>query len=234
MEDILHHQSSKFDEDLGRLRSNVLKMGGLVENQVATAIEAYGACDLAAIKEIVARDQDINTLEVVIDDESTQLIARRQPTAVDLRLVFGIIKIVTDLERIGDEAKKMAKGVRRICEAGQSPTQFAPGIRHIAEAVLVMVRESLDAFARLDSGLAAQVIEEDSGVDTEFKSIVRQLVTHMMEDPRTITTAMDVIWIARAIERIGDHAKNVAEHVTFIGEGRDIRHRGKENAGGAA
>ena len=128
----------------------------------------------------------------------------------------------------------MAKGVRRICEAGQSPAQFAPGIRHIAEAVLVMVRESLDAFARLDSGLAAQVIEEDSGVDTEFKSIVRQLVTHMMEDPRTITTAMDVIWIARAIERIGDHAKNVAEHVTFIVEGRDIRHRGKENAGGAA
>jgi phosphate transport system protein len=229
MEDILHHQSSQFDEELGRLRSDVLKMGGLVENQVSTTIQAYGVCDLAIIKEVIGRDQEINALEITIDDESAHLIARRQPTAVDLRLVFGIIKIVTDLERIGDEAKKMAKGVRRICEAGQNPAQFSPSIRHIAEAVLVMVRESLDAFARLDAPLAAKVIDDDNRVDTEFKSVVRQLVTYMMEDPRTITTAMDIIWIARAIERIGDHAKNVAEHVIFIVEGRDIRHRGKAN-----
>lgn len=229
MEDILHHQSSQFDEELGRLRSDVLKMGGLVENQVSTTIQAYGACDLGTLKEVISRDQQINALELTIDDESTHLIARRQPTAGDLRLVFGIIKIVTDLERIGDEAKKMAKGVRRICEAGQNPAHFSPGIRHIAEAVLVMVRESLDAFARLDVVLATKVIADDQRVDTEFKSIVRQLVTFMMEDPRTITTAMDVIWIARAIERIGDHAKNVAEHVVFIVEGRDIRHRGKDN-----
>lgn len=234
MEDILHHQSSQFDAELSRLRNDVLKMGGLVETQVATSIEAYGGCDLIAVKEIVSRDKEINALEVQIDDESAQLIARRQPTAVDLRLVFGIIKIVTDLERVGDESKKIAKGVRRICEAGQSPAQFAPGIRHLAEAVLVMVRDSLDAFARLDSEQARQVIAEDDNVDTEFKSTVRQLITHMMEDPRTITTAMDIIWIARAIERIGDHAKNVAEHVIFIVEGRDIRHRGRDLAEGKA
>ncbi len=234
MEDILHHQSSQFDAELSRLRNDVLKMGGLVETQVATAIEAYGSCDLGIAREIVERDQSINALEKQIDDESAQVIARRQPTAVDLRLVFGIIKIVTDLERVGDESKKIAKGVRRICEAGHSPTQFAPGIRHLAEAVLVMVRDALDAFARLDSEQARRVIEEDANVDTEFKSAVRQLITHMMEDPRTITTAMDIIWIARAIERIGDHAKNVAEHVIFIVDGQDIRHRGRNTPEGKA
>jgi phosphate transport system protein len=234
MEDILHHQSSQFDAELSRLRNDVLKMGGLVENQVSTSIEAYGGCDLGIAKDIVARDQDINALEKQIDDECTQVIARRQPTAVDLRLVFGIIKIVTDLERIGDESKKIAKGVRRICETGQSPSQFAPGIRHLAEAVLVMVRDSLDAFARLDSAQAKRVIEDDTNVDTEFKAAVRQLITHMMEDPRTISTAMDIIWIARAIERIGDHAKNVAEHVIFIAEGQDIRHLGRSKPEGTA
>ena len=233
MEELFHHQSSQFDEELGRLRSDVLRMGGLVENQVATAIEAYGACDPRAIEETIARDQDINALEKQIDDESTQLIARRQPTAVDLRLVFGIIKIVTDLERIGDEAKKIAKGVRRICAAGSQPTQFAPAILHLAETVLVMVRESLDAFARLDSGLAQKVIVDDNGVDAEFKSIVRQLITHMTEAPDTISMVMDVIWIARSVERIGDHAKNVGEHVIFIVEGQDVRHRRLSANGGA-
>ena len=234
MEEILQHQSSQFNEDLGRLRSNVLKMGGLVENQVATVIDAYGACDIATLREVIARDQGINELEKTIDDESTQLLVRRQPTAVDLRMVFGITKIVTDLERIGDEAKKIAKGVRRICESGQIPEQFGPGVRHLASAALGMVRESLDAFARLNSPQAENVIATDRNVDAEFKAIVRQLVTHMMEDPRTITTAMDVIWIARAIERIGDHAKNVAEQVIYIVDGRDIRHRGKDKGEGKA
>lgn len=234
MEEILHHQSSQFDEELGRLRSNVLKMGGLVENQVSMASEAYRVCDVGRVSGIVARDLEVNALEKTIDDDCAHLIARRQPTASDLRLVFGITKIVTDLERIGDEAKKFAKGVRRICEAGQTPVQFAPGIRHLAEAVLVMVREALDAFARLDARQGEKVINDDVNVDAEFKAIVRQLVTHMMEDPRTITTAMDVIWIARAIERIGDHAKNVAEHVVFIVEGRDIRHLGRNAQEGKA
>ena len=218
------HLSSQFDEELGRLRTHVLQMGGMVETQVSSAIEAYSSGEVASVKSIVEADRKINDLEKAIDDDCAHVIAKRQPTASDLRLVLGISKIVTDLERAGDEAKKIAKGVRRIYEAGHLPSQYGIGIRHLAEAALNLVRQSLDAFARLDVPLAQEVIKADSDVDTEFKSIIRQLITHMMEDPRTITTAMDIIWIARAVERIGDHAKNVAEHVIFIVEGRDIRH----------
>ena len=223
------HLSSQFDEELGRLRTHVLQMGGMVETQVSSAIEAYSSGEVASVKSIVEADRKINDLEKAIDDDCAHVIAKRQPTASDLRLVLGISKIVTDLERAGDEAKKIAKGVRRIYEAGHLPSQYGIGIRHLAEAALNLVRQSLDAFARLDVPLAQEVIKADSDVDTEFKSIIRQLITHMMEDPRTITTSIDIIWIARAVERIGDHAKNVAEHVVFIVEGRDIRHAPKEN-----
>lgn len=222
------HLSSQFDNDLARLRTHVLQMGGLVETQVSEAIAAYDKGDIASVKHIVETDRKINDLEKAIDDDCAHLIALRQPAASDLRLVFGISKIVTDLERAGDEAKKIAKGVRRIYEAGQMPAQYGVGVRHIAEAALAMVRDALDAFARLDVELAAKVIRSDEAVDVEFKSIVRQLITHMMEDPRTITTSLDIIWIARAVERIGDHAKNIAEHVVFIVEGKDIRHPPKE------
>jgi len=223
------HLSSQFDEDLSRLRTSVLQMGGLVETQVSAAIDAYSTGEVTSVKHIVDTDRKVNDLELAIDDDCAHLIAKRQPAASDLRLVFGISKIVTDLERAGDEAKKIAKGVRRIYEAGQMPSQYGIGVRHIAEAALGMLRQSLDAFARLDTELAVRVIQADANVDTEFKSIMRQLITHMMEDPRTITTSIDIIWIARAVERIGDHAKNVAEHVVFIVEGRDIRHPAKEN-----
>lgn len=218
------HLSSQFDEELGRLRTHVLQMGGMVETQVSSAIEAYSSGEVASVKFIVEADRKINDLEKAIDDDCAHVIAKRQPTASDLRLVLGISKIVTDLERAGDEAKKIAKGVRRIYEAGHLPAQYGIGIRHLAEAALNLVRQSLDAFARLDVPLAQEVIKADSDVDTEFKSIIRQLITHMMEDPRTITTSIEIISIARAIERIGDHAKNVAEQVVFIVEGRDIRH----------
>ena len=218
------HLSSQFESDLGQLRTAVLQMGGLVETQIAAAIEAYSSGEVGSVKQIVEADRKVNDLEKAIDDDCAHVIAKRQPAASDLRLVFGITKIVTDLERAGDEAKKIAKGVRRIYEAGQMPSQYGIGVRHIAEAALGMLRQALDAFARLDPELAQKVILADNDVDTEFKSIVRQLITHMMEDPRTITTSLDIIWIARAIERIGDHAKNVAEHVVFIVEGRDIRH----------
>ena len=218
------HLSSQFDEDLSRLRTHVLQMGGLVETQVSGAIDAYTTGEVASVKSIVETDRKVNELEKAIDDDCAHIIAKRQPAASDLRLVFGISKIVTDLERAGDEAKKIAKGVRRIYEAGHMPSQYGVGVRHIAEAALAMIRQALDAFARLDAAQAASVIRADDDVDVEFKSIMRQLITHMMEDPRTITTAMDIIWIARAVERIGDHAKNVAEHVIFIVEGRDIRH----------
>lgn len=218
------HLSSQFDEDLGRLRTHVLQMGGLVETQVSAAIEAYSSGEIASVKTIVETDRRINELEKAIDDDCAHIIAKRQPAASDLRLVLGISKIVTDLERAGDEAKKIAKGVRRIYEAGHMPSQYGIGIRHLAEAALMMVRQSLDAFARVDPVQSKAVIRADSDVDTEFKSIIRQLITHMMEDPRTITTSIEIISIARAIERIGDHAKNVAEQVVFVVEGRDIRH----------
>ena len=218
------HLSSQYDEELSRLRTHVLQMGGLVETQVSAAIEAYTSGEVAVVKAIVDNDRKVNDLEKAIDDDCAHIIAKRQPAAYDLRLVLGISKIVTDLERAGDEAKKIAKGVQRIYENGHFPTQYGVGIRHIAEAALVMIRQSLDAFARRDVLQAQSVIKADKDVDVEFKSIIRQLITHMMEDPRTITTSIEIISIARAIERIGDHAKNVAEQVVFIVEGRDIRH----------
>lgn len=224
------HVSTVFDEDLSALRTHVLQMGGLVESQVSEAIEAYNTGEIASVKAIVETDRKVNDLEKAIDDDCAHIIAKRQPAASDLRLVFGISKIVTDLERAGDEAKKIAKGVRRIYESGHMPVQYGVGVRHVAEAALGMLRQALDAFARLDTVAAEAVIRADNDVDVEFKSIMRQLITHMMEDPRTITTSMDIIWIARAIERIGDHAKNIGEHVIYIVEGRDIRHPPKEGA----
>ncbi|UCV27878.1 phosphate signaling complex protein PhoU [Ferribacterium limneticum] len=223
------HLSSQFDEELSRLRTHVLQMGGLVETQISAAIDAYSTGEIASVKTIVETDRKVNELEKAIDDDCAHVIAKRQPTASDLRLILGISKIVTDLERAGDEAKKIAKGVRRIYENGHLPSQYGVGIRHLAEAALIMVRQALDAFARLDTPQAAKVIRADSDVDAEFKSIIRQLITHMMEDPRTITTSIDIISIARAIERIGDHAKNISEQVVFVVEGRDIRHT-KEKA----
>lgn len=219
-----HHVSSQFDEDLNRLRTHVLQMGGLVETQVAAAIEAYSSGEVTSVKAIVEADRKVNELEKAIDDDCAHIIAKRQPAASDLRLVLGISKIVTDLERAGDEAKKIAKGVRRIYEAGHVPSQYGVGVRHLADAALNMIRQALDAFARLDAGLSVSVIRADDEVDVEFKSIIRQLITHMMEDPRTITVSIDIISIARAVERIGDHAKNISEQVVFVVEGRDIRH----------
>ena len=218
------HLSSQFDEELGRLRTHVLQMGGMVETQVSSAIEAYSSGEVASVKSIVEADRKINDLEKAIDDDCAHVIAKRQPTASDLRLVLGISKIVTDLERAGDEAKKIAKGVRRIYEAGHLPAQYGIGIRHLAEAALSMVHQALDAFARMDGALALNVIRADVEVDVEFKSIIRQLITHMMEDPRTITTSIDIMAIARAIERIGDHAKNISEQVVYVVDGRDIRY----------
>jgi phosphate transport system protein len=218
------HLSSQFEGDLSRLRTSVLQMGGLVETQLAAAIDAYSSGGVGSVKQIVETDRMVNDIEKAIDDDCAHLIAKRQPAASDLRLVFGISKIVTDLERAGDEAKKIAKGVRRICEAGEMPAQYGTGVRHIAEVALGMLRQALDAFGRVDAGLARKVILADADVDSEFKAIIRQLITHMMEDPGTITISIDMIRIARAVERIGDHAKNVAEHVVYIVEGRDIRH----------
>lgn len=222
------HLSRQFDEDLGALRTHVLEMGGLVELQVRAAVEAYASGEIASVSDIVRNDQRVNEFDKIIDEETVHLVARRQPTASDLRLVMGVNKIVTDLERIGDEAKKIAKGARRVHEQGMLHLPRDADVRHVADEAVTMLRQALDSFARLDSGLADTVIHADAKVDAEFKAIVRQLITYMMEDPRTISTAIDILWIVRSIERIGDHSKNIAEHVIYIAEGRDVRYSGKE------
>jgi len=224
------HQSKQFDEELSGLRTHVLEMGGLVESQIRSAIDVYVTSETAIVKDIVENDHRVNAYEKIIDDETVHVVARRQPTASDLRLVMGITKIVTDLERIGDEAKKIAKGARRVYEHGQLTLPRVTEIRHVADEAVLMLRRGLDAFARLDVQLAAEVIHADAKVDTEFKALVRQLITYMMEDPRTISTAIDIVWICRSIERIGDHAKNIAEHVIYIAEGRDVRHTKETSA----
>jgi phosphate transport system protein len=220
------HASKQYDIDLGSVRSRVLAMGGLVESQIRRALEALASGDLPLIEDIIAADQRVNGMEVALDADCSQLIVRRQPAAGDLRMIFAIAKTVTDLERIGDEGQKIARMARNIHQRGASLAPPVVEVRHAAEAAISMLRRAHDAFARLDCDTAATVIRDDAGLDTEFTAILRQLVTYMMEDPRTISTALEIVWIAKAIERIGDHAKNIAEYVIYIVKGTDVRHTG--------
>ncbi len=218
------HASKQYDLDLDSIRSRVLQMGGLVESQIRRAIDALGSGDLALIDQVIADDHRVNGMEVALDGDCSQLIVKRQPAASDLRMIFAIAKTVTDLERIGDEAQKMARMAKSIHQRGNAQVPPAVDVRHAAELAISMLRRALDAFARLDCDSAAQVIRDDAGIDSEFRAILRQLITYMMEDPRTITTALEIIWIAKAIERIGDHAKNMCEYVIYIVKGTDVRH----------
>ncbi|MGH8740318.1 MAG: phosphate signaling complex protein PhoU [Burkholderiales bacterium] len=218
------HASKQYDLDLGSIRSRVLAMGGLVESQIRRALDALASGDVALSDEVVAADHRVNAMEVALDGDCSQLIVRRQPAAGDLRMIFAITKTVTDLERIGDEAQKIARMAKNIQERGGTHAPSMVQVRHAAEAAISMLQRTLDAFARLDVDTAHEVIRDDAGIDTEFRSILRQLITFMMEDPRTISTALDIVWIAKAIERIGDHAKNMAEYVIYIVEGTDVRH----------
>jgi phosphate transport system protein len=218
------HLSTQFDEDLENLRSSVLEMGGLVEAQLNSTTKAYTQNNNSAVLDVLENDREVNKFEKTIDDDCIHVIAKRQPTAGDLRLVMSISKMVTDLERSGDEIKKMAKSIRRIQERDITLLKATTDVKHLADAASNQLRNALDTFARLDTDEARAVIESDLSLDSEFKAIVRQLITYMMEDPRSISTALDVITIARAIERLGDHAKNIAEQVIYIVEGRDIRH----------
>jgi phosphate transport system protein len=221
------HASKQYDLDLGSIRSRVLAMGGLVESQIRRALDALATGDVALSDEVVAADHRVNAMEVALDGDCSQLIVRRQPAAGDLRMIFAITKTVTDLERIGDEAQKIARMAKNIQERGSGAyTQPMVQVHHAAEAAISMLRRTLDAFARLDVDTAREVIRDDAAVDTEFRSVLRQLITFMMEDPRTISTALDIVWVAKAIERIGDHAKNMAEYVIYIVEGTDVRHTG--------
>jgi phosphate transport system protein len=221
---VTEHISKQFEADLDTTRTRVLQMGGLVEAQILAAMNAYSTGDPALIAQVEENDARVNGYEVAIDSACGQLLVRRQPAAVDLRLVFAISKIVTDLERMGDEAKKIARMAKKIHESGAHHAQRFPAIRHAAQVAVKMQRQALDAFARLDVASAAEVLKDDSEIDSEFKSVLRQLITYVMEDPRTISTALDTVWVAKAIERIGDHAKNLAEQVIYIVRGTDVRH----------
>jgi phosphate transport system protein len=221
------HFSKQFDAELDAIRAQLTHMGGLVEEQVRATLIAFAEGDREMIEMIVARDAGVDELEIAIDDACAHVVARRQPTAVDLRMVMAVGKTVTDLERIGDEAKKIAKTTRKIIERGTqaSLTQILD-IRHIGEQTAAMLHEVLNAFVRLDVDTAARIVRQDKEIDQHFRAIVRQLITYMMEDPRTITTALDIIFIAKSVERIGDHCKNIAEDVIYIARGRDVRHIG--------
>ena len=218
------HISHKFDEEMEDLRNQVLKMGGLVEQQINGAIEALQNTDAPDAEKIILRDHKVNALEVAIDEACTQILARRQPAATDLRMVIAVIKTITDLERIGDEAEKIAKMALNLAEEDINFHSRYAGIRHLADQVKRMVHDVLDAYARLDVDAAIKVVRDDDEADKEYQDLIRLLITFMMEDPRRISEVLDVIWAARALERIGDHAKNIGEYIIYLVKGKDIRH----------
>ena len=218
------HSSKQYDQELEAIRSKVLLMGGMVETQFDAALECFRVGDVERAERVIAEDQAVNQLEVSLDDACSHLIVRRQPTANDLRTVMATIKVITDLERIGDEATKVARIAKGLHERGPSSFNHYDMIRTISKATCDLLHDALDAFARLDGKQALQLIAADEVVDHEFRTIMRTLVTFMMEDPRTISSALDTLWVAKAIERNGDHAKNIAENEIYVVEGRDIRH----------
>ena len=225
--DLGHHISQQYNAELEDIRNKVLTMGGLVEQQLVDAVKALVEGDSQLGETAVTMDFKVNALEVTIDEECSQILARRQPTAGDLRLVVAIIKTITDLERIGDEAEKIGHLAMHLASMEGNKQHFT-AIQHLGEHVHSMVHDGLDAFARLDVEMAIDVAKRDSNVDEKYNAITRQLITYMMEDPRSITRSLDVMWAARALERIGDHAKNISEYVVYMVKGKDVRHTSLE------
>lgn len=219
------HISQQFNAELEEVRSHLLAMGGLVEKQVNDAVTALIEADSGLAQQVREIDEQINQMERNIDEECVRILARRQPAASDLRLIISISKSVIDLERIGDESTKIAKRAIDLCEEGESPRGYVEA-RHIGDRVREMVHDALDAFARFDAELALSVAQRDKQVDREYKSALRELVTYMMEDPRSISRVLNVIWALRSLERIGDHARNLAEMVIYLVRGTDVRHIG--------
>jgi len=222
------HISKQFDAELEAVRSRVLQMGGLVEEQIVKAVGALASGDIVVLDGVIGDDHRVNAMEVGLDESCSQIIARRQPAAGDLRLVMAVIKTITDLERVGDEAEKIAR-MAKLIHAAERQHMPRLELKHVANLALSMLRQALDAFARLDVNAALRVVKQDRGVDDEFRSILRQLITFMMEDPRTISRCLETLFIAKAIERIGDHDKNMAEYVVYMVEGRDVRHTREES-----
>lgn len=223
------HISQRFNNELLELKTRFLEMGGLVETQVSNAVQALTTNDSALAEEVRASERDVDQMEIDIDEESILIIARRQPAARDLRLVIAVIKMVADLERVGDEAKKIAKLALKMEGEGQGSRGYVE-VRHIGSHVQTMLHDSLDAFARLDPEQALRVMKEDKRVDEEYQAAARTLLTHMMEDPRNISRCMSIMWVLRSLERVGDHACNIAENVIFMVKGADVRHAPLEEA----
>jgi phosphate transport system protein len=217
------HISKRFDQELETIRNKVLAMGGLVESQVNDGIRALVESDSRIAEKVVNNDHKVNRLEVEIDEHCVQILARRQPAAGDLRLVVAIIKTITDLERIGDQAEKLGRNQIELVQSGVTAATYVQ-LEHLGEQVSRMLHNALDAFARMNVEDAQKTIAMDDKVNVEFEALSRELITRMMEDPRTIKSAIRVSWSARALERIGDHAKNICEYVIFLVLGKDVRH----------
>ncbi len=217
------HISKRFDNELEDLRNKVLSMGGLVETQVMNGLEALISSDSAIAKQVADNDYQINRMEVEIDEECVQVLARRQPAAGDLRLIVTILKTITDLERIGDQAEKLGRFELELIDEGTTSRDFVK-LEHLGELVSKMLNQALDSFARMDTHSALATIEKDFKINEEYEALMRQLITHMMEDPRTIRNALRVAWCARALERIGDHSINICEYVLYMVHGKDFRH----------
>ncbi|KGM07731.1 Phosphate transport system regulatory protein PhoU [Methylophaga thiooxydans] len=223
------HISQQFEKELQDIRSRVLALGGLVEQQVANAMDALLTGDSELAREVISFDDEVNDLELSIDEECIQIIALRQPTASDLRLVSGILKTITDLERIGDESVGIAKMAINLSEKDRPKRNYRE-LQSLGNHVRGMLRDALDAFARFDVEMALQVAKEDRNVDAEYEALLRQLMTYMMEDNRAVSRVIDMMWSARSLERIGDHAHNVCEHIIYLVEGKDVRHLSIEKA----
>ena len=218
------HLSTQFDSELNSVSSRVMELGGLVESQIRQAIYALSQFSMEAVEQVASIEQRVNAMEVEIDHELSSIIARRQPTARDLRLLIAFSKATANLERMGDEAHKMARMVKSIIESGAARSLPSSDLRMAADLASGLLRKALDAFARLDTKAALDILKEDDLIDKEFDGFVRKLVTYMMEDPRTISASLDLLFLAKAIERIGDHSKNVAELIIYLVKGKDVRH----------
>jgi len=218
------HSSKQYELDLEGIRSRVLQMGGMVEKQFYDAMICFRTLNVQEAARIIAADIEVNQMEVALDDACSHLIVKRQPAANDLRTVMATIKVITDLERIGDEATKIARAASAIHQRGLVPIAHEEIVRVMAASAGRQLHDALDAFARMDEKQATRLIVADEEIDHEYRAVMRNAVTFMMEDPRTISAALDTVWVAKAIERIGDHAKNIAEYVIYIVEGKDIRH----------
>ncbi|TCK96960.1 phosphate signaling complex protein PhoU [Paraburkholderia sp. BL9I2N2] len=223
-----NHLSSRFDADINGILSTVFEMGGIVESQLINAMQALNHLDLDLVDRINTDECRLNALEAEVDEECIKIIARYQPAARDLRLLMAISKTVTNLERAGDEARKVAKRTRRIAEDRNAMAINITEIALSGEMAITLLRRTLDAFARLDTGSAAQIVRDDDAIDEQFRAVIQKLVTTMMDDPRMVAIGLDHLFIAKAIERIGDHATNIAEIIIYVVKGKDVRHVSRE------